>query len=62
MKKDTITTILGLGFAISFYLALFLAIEPEGNWGVSLTFASLVGAVYAFSKDWGDDEEVDENS
>lgn len=57
MKKDTITTILGLGFAISFYLVLFLAIEPEGNWGASLTFASLVGAVYAFSKNWEVDSE-----
>ena len=57
MKKDTITTILGLGFAISFYLVLFLAIEPEGNWGASLTFASLVGTVYAFSKSWEGDSE-----
>ena len=54
MKQNTITTILGLSFAISFYLVLFLAVDPNGNWGVSLTFASLFATVYAFSKNWGD--------
>jgi len=62
MKENNITTILGLFFAISFYVILFVAVDPNGNWGASLTFASLVAAVYAFNKDWGDEEEVDENS
>ena len=62
MKENNITTILGLSFAISFYLIQFLAVDPDGNWGMSLTFASLVATVYAFNKDWGDEEEVDENS
>ena len=62
MKENNITTILGLAFAISFYLVLFLAVDPDGNWGASLTFASLFATVYAFNKDWGDEEEVDENS
>jgi len=53
MKKDTITSILGLTFAVSFYVVLFHAVDPAGNWGVSLGFASMVGAIYVFSKDWG---------
>jgi len=57
MKENNITTILGLFFAISFYVILFVAVDPNGNWGMSLTFASLVATVYAFNKDWGDTEE-----
>lgn len=54
MKERNITAILGLTFAITFYVALFLAVDPEGDWGLSLTFASFIGAIYVFSKDWGD--------
>ena len=62
MKENIITTILGLVLAISFYWLVFLAVDPDGDWGTSLTFASVFAIVYAFSKNWGDEEDIDENS
>jgi len=41
---------------------VFLSVDPDGDWGTSLTFASVFAIVYAFSKNWGDEEDIDENS
>lgn len=60
MKKDNFITFGGVAIASSFYILLFSAVDPYGDWGWSLSFAIGIAIAWSMLKDDGIEHEDNE--